>query len=135
MVLTNMTPICFQQLLVPSSTSDNTMSQSENKAKHLDGGSNTEALDVLLCYLQMSLESFTSVDPLHKYNPDQLQPILLAFVLASKSSRPIRKYFRFKILPPLRDEVKRLPSEGGLANLVEIDSFFSFNFFNFPFFS
>jgi hypothetical protein len=107
-LLTNMTPVCFEELLVTRQAGSESCKSLKTDAYDV------EALDVLLGFLYTSLESYSSSSniKLNTYDPNQLQPILLAFILAAKSNRPIRKHFRTKILPPMRDEVKLLPSEG-----------------------
>jgi hypothetical protein len=113
-LLTNMTPVCFEQLLTPATHDE------KSQSKTTQARQDYAALDVLLGYLQTSLQNFTSVDRSNQYDPDQMQPLLLSLIMASKSNRSIRKYFRSKILPPLRDEVKKMPSEGLFAFLVEL---------------
>jgi hypothetical protein len=70
--------------------------------------------EALIMFILPSFEGLSHLDSV------VLDVLLLSLIMASKSNRSIRKYFRSKILPPLRDEVKKMPSEGLFAFLVEL---------------
>lgn len=68
-----------------------------------------EPLHRLLEFMRLLLERYFFGDG----NVDALQPVLLLLGFVAKARRAeLRRYLRLRVLPPLRDEVLRLPTEG-----------------------
>ncbi|XP_067655271.1 synembryn-A-like [Haliotis asinina] len=93
----------YEELLTPLNESD--VRGVENKDVEYDG-KNMEAIIVLIEFLSKRL------DRPSKSLKESLTPILHCLCEACRHNRSIRKFCRTKILPPLREEVKRLPEEG-----------------------
>ncbi|XP_067945857.1 synembryn-A-like [Watersipora subatra] len=70
-------------------------------------GYDVSAIVEILRYLEVVLEDTTIAS-----QRDRVLPLVTALTHLSRSDRIIRKYCRLRILPHLRDEVKRLPEEG-----------------------
>ncbi|KAL5007732.1 hypothetical protein ScPMuIL_016538 [Solemya velum] len=102
-LLTNMPKDCYEELLIPLIEGD--VGGIENKEVEFDG-KNMEAIVVLLDFLYRRLDRPT------KSLKESLTPILHCLCETCKTNRAIRKFCRTKVLPPLKDEVKRLPEEG-----------------------
>ncbi|KAJ8299039.1 hypothetical protein KUTeg_023099 [Tegillarca granosa] len=102
-LLTNIPRDCYEELLIPMNEID--VVGIENKEVEYDGR-NMEAILVLLDFLYSRLDRPT------KSLKESLTPILHCMCETCRANRSIRKFTRVKVLPPLRDEVKRLPEEG-----------------------
>ena len=83
-------------------------------------GKNVEAVVIILRYLKRCLNLFLRQncdDMLNIKNPqnasDHLQPVLLLLTVITKSNSTIRRFCRYKVLPPLVDQdVFKLPTDG-----------------------
>ncbi|XP_041366459.1 synembryn-A-like [Gigantopelta aegis] len=93
----------YEELLTPMNEPD--VRAIESKDVEYDG-KNMEAIIVLLLFLGKRLEVPS------KSLKESLAPILHCLCEACRHNRSIRKFCRSKVLPPLRDDVRRLPEEG-----------------------
>lgn len=73
-------------------------------------GKNMEAIGMILSFMTRNVNIYLKKPA--GYNADQLYPVLLLLSLMSKANATIRRYCRFKVLPPLADEILKLPQEG-----------------------
>ena len=74
-------------------------------------GKNMEAISIILSFMSRNVTSYLSKP--HSYNADQLYPVFLLLSLMAKANKLIRKYCRFKILPPLKEkDLVHLPENG-----------------------
>ena len=74
-------------------------------------GKNMEAISIVLSFMSRNVTSYLSKP--HSYNADQLYPVFLLLSLMAKANKLIRKYCRFKILPPLNEkDLVHLPESG-----------------------
>ncbi|XP_062568468.1 synembryn-A-like [Saccostrea cucullata] len=103
-LLTNVPLDCYEELLTPLNEDDDDIGL-ENKEAEYDG-KNMEAILVLLDFL------YHRLDKPSKMTKDSLAPILCSLCQMCKANRTIRKFCRLKVLPPLKEDVKRLPEEG-----------------------
>jgi hypothetical protein len=140
-LLLNMPLFCFEELLIPLDSSENNkqvikktvkntkrFNNNNKKTQFLDNsdydfeGKNLEAINIILQYLKKCLNLYLKSNNnnnnqvLNIKNPefivDHLQPVLLLLTVISKSNCVIRKFCRLKVLPPLGEEVFKLPTEG-----------------------
>ncbi|ESO95427.1 hypothetical protein LOTGIDRAFT_117074, partial [Lottia gigantea] len=95
----------YEELLTPLNEIE--VRGMENKEVEYDG-KNMEAIIVLLNFLDNRLDRVGPAKSLK----ESLTPILHCLCEACRNIRPIRKFCRAKVLPPLREDVKRLPEEG-----------------------
>ncbi|CAC5386463.1 Synembryn-A,Synembryn,Synembryn-B [Mytilus coruscus] len=102
-LLTNIPRDCYQELLIPLNEMD--IEGMENKEVEYDGR-NMEAIILLLNFL------FSRLDRPYKSLKESLTPILHCLCEMCRANRSIRKFCRVRVLPPLKDEVKKLPEEG-----------------------
>ncbi|XP_069132114.1 synembryn-A-like [Argopecten irradians] len=102
-LLTNIPRDCYEELLIPLNEID--VSGMENKDVEFDG-KNMEAVIVLLDFL------YNRLDVPMKSLKESLAPILHCLCETCRANRAIRKFCRSKVLPPLKDEVKKLPEDG-----------------------
>ncbi|KAK6191875.1 hypothetical protein SNE40_003455 [Patella caerulea] len=93
----------YEELLTPLNECE--VRGIENKEVEYDG-KNMEAIIVLIHFLDRRL------DRPAKNMKENLTPILHCLCEACRHIRPIRKFCRSKVLPPLREDVRRLPEEG-----------------------
>jgi len=101
-LLVNIPSELYEELLTPVIGDD----RGDDKEMEYEG-KNMEAIAVILDFLDRKMEgSKQSVK-------ETLAPILLCLCEGCRQNRAIRKFCRLKVLPPLRDEVKYLPQEGG----------------------
>lgn len=103
-LLTNVPLDCYEELLTPLNEDDEDIGL-ENKEAEYDG-KNMEAILVLLEFLNRRL------DKPSKAMKDSLAPILCSLCQMCKANRMIRKFCRLKVLPPMKEDVRRLPEEG-----------------------
>ncbi|CAG2233154.1 chaperone Ric-8A-like [Mytilus edulis] len=102
-LLTNIPRDCYEELLIPLNEMD--IEGMENKEVEYDGR-NMEAIILLLNFL------FSRLDRPYKSLKESLTPILHCLCEMCRANRSIRKFCRVRVLPPLKDEVKKLPEEG-----------------------
>ena len=138
-LLLNMPLFCYEELLIPLDSVAAT-SSSKNKKRVLKKthlmknkgsdsdllendyhfeGKNIEAVSIILRYLKKCLNLYLKQNNdniLNIKNPqfvsDHLQPVLLLLTMTSKTNCHIRRYCRFKVLPPLAEDVYKLPTDG-----------------------
>lgn len=102
-LLTNIPRDCYEELLIPLNEVD--IEGVENKEVEYDGR-NMEAIIVLLNFL------YNRLDRPSKSLKESLTPILHCLCEMCRANRCIRKFCRIRVLPPLKDEVKKLPEDG-----------------------
>lgn len=73
-------------------------------------GKNMEAIAMILSFMNRNVTIYLKKPA--GYNADQLYPVLLLLSLMSKANATIRRYCKYKVLPPLGKEIVNLPHEG-----------------------
>ncbi|CAF1311459.1 unnamed protein product, partial [Didymodactylos carnosus] len=101
-LLTNMPKTCFEELLTPVNNDENEDSDYEYEGK------NMEAINIVLQFLDYRITKYEESNG----TQDALLPVLQLLIIMCQSNRNIRKFCRRHILPPLREEIMYLPTEG-----------------------
>jgi Guanine nucleotide exchange factor synembryn len=96
-LLTNMPPSSFEELLSPV-----TEIGKPDNPEHEFNEMNMEVIDVMLQFLSKRLDSAKG-----NYLRETLAPVLTCLSEAARCNSTIRKFFRNKVLPPLRDVKSR----------------------------
>lgn len=101
-LLTNMPHSSYEELLTPLTDIPGGKSEKELEYE----GMNMEAVAILLSFLEKRLEQKSMIS-----QKESLSPILSCLGECARSNRIIRKWLKGKILPPLKDVMKK-PEEG-----------------------